>query len=37
MVQQMVQQTGFKMCTLNNVYTTMYLNNVFKQCIKTMY
>ena len=30
-------QTGFEMCTLNNVYTTMYLNNVLKQCIKTMY
>lgn len=36
MVQQMVQQTGFEMCTLNNVYTTMYLNNVLKQCIKTI-
>ena len=29
-------QTGFEMYTLNNVYTTMYLNNVFKQCIETM-
>jgi hypothetical protein len=29
-------QTGYEMYTLNNVYTTMYLNNVFKQCIETM-
>ena len=36
MVQQMVQQTGYEMYTLNNVYTTMYLNNAFKQCIETM-
>lgn len=36
MVQQMGYKTGFEMCTLNNVYTTMYLNNVFKQCIETM-
>jgi hypothetical protein len=36
MVQQTVYQTGYEMYTLNNVYTTMYLNNVFKQCIETM-
>ena len=33
---QMGYQTGYQMCTLNNVYKTMYLNNVLKQCIKTM-
>ena len=36
MVQQMGYQTGYEMYTLNNVYTTMYLNNVFKQCIETI-
>lgn len=37
---QMGYQTGYQMgyqtYTLNNVYTTMYLNNVLKQCIETM-
>ena len=33
---QMGYQTGYEMYTLNNVYTTMYLNNVLKQCIETM-
>lgn len=36
MVQQTGYQTGYEMYTLNNVYTTMYLNNVLKQCIETM-
>ena len=36
MVQQMGYQTGYQTYTLNNVYTTMYLNNVLKQCIETM-
>lgn len=29
-------QTGYEMYTLNNVFKTMYLNNVLKQCIETM-
>ena len=33
---QMGYQTGYEMYTLNNVYTTMYLNNALKQCIETM-
>lgn len=36
MVQQTVYQTGYKTYTLNNVFKTMYLNNVLKQCIETM-
>lgn len=36
MVQQTGYQTGYQTYTLNNVYTTMYLNNVLKQCIETM-
>lgn len=36
MVQQTGYKTGYEMYTLNNVFKTMYLNNVFKQCIETM-